>query len=195
MFFICFRSNGHISPMRKFGIPLVARIPDGSDGSVIHKKFLQLLNPLVMPDVLTIDVPDDLVITANQDTEMGDKDDDVTIIDVPNSEAIENSFVEDNFQYSLDTQRYFSEGPKITMDEQLVIPDSRKIVVLVTWPDEMLRRYDTIMLSNLPETGGFLLVTNKPPEVVSLYKCLEAFLKEEPLGPEDMWYVMLLSCY
>ncbi|PWA63477.1 ubiquitin specific protease domain protein [Artemisia annua] len=181
-------SNGHVSPMRRFGIPLVARIPDGSDGAVMHKKFLQLLNPLVMPDVHSIDVLDDPVITVNQDTKMGDKDDDVTIIDVPNSEAIENSFVEDNFQYSLDTQRYFSEGPKITMDEQLVIPDSRKIVVLVTWPDEMLKQYDTIMLSNLPETGGFPLVTNRPPEAVSLYNCFEAFLKEEPLGPEDMWY-------
>jgi hypothetical protein len=28
-----------------------------------------------------------------------------------------------------------------------------------------------------------------PQESVSLYKCLEAFLKEEPLGPEDMWLV------
>nr|GEW19023.1 ubiquitin specific protease domain protein [Tanacetum cinerariifolium] len=173
-------SNG-----RKFGIPLVARIPDGCDGSEIHKKFLQLLNPLVMPDVHSIDVPDDPVITDNQDTEMGNKDDDVTIIDVPN---IENSFVEDNFQYSLEPQRFDLEGTKITMDEQLVIPDSRKIIVLVTWPDEMLKRYDTIILSNLPETGGFPLLTNKPPEAVSLYKCLEAFLKEEPLGPEDMWY-------
>jgi hypothetical protein len=31
-----------------------------------------------------------------------------------------------------------------------------------------------------------------PQESVSLYKCLEAFLKEEPLGPEDMWLVCTL---
>ncbi|KHN34173.1 Ubiquitin carboxyl-terminal hydrolase 8 [Glycine soja] len=37
------------------------------------------------------------------------------------------------------------------------------------------------------------IIVNKPltqrmQESVSIYKCLEAFLKEEPLGPEDMWY-------
>ncbi|CDY16616.1 BnaC09g36570D [Brassica napus] len=46
--------------------------------------------------------------------------------------------------------------------------------------------YDTCLLSSLPEVSKF--GTKRPQETVSLYKCLEAFLKEEPLGPDDMWY-------
>jgi len=41
----------------------------------------------------------------------------------------------------------------------------------------------------LPEVLKPQLYARRPQESVSLYKCLEAFLKEEPLGPEDMWLV------
>ncbi|KAI5342698.1 hypothetical protein L3X38_010574 [Prunus dulcis] len=46
--------------------------------------------------------------------------------------------------------------------------------------------YDTRLLSSLAEIFKSSLFAKKPQESVSLYKCLEAFLKEEPLGPEDV---------
>ncbi|KAJ9554852.1 hypothetical protein OSB04_009466 [Centaurea solstitialis] len=180
---------GQGSPaLREFGIPLVARIPDCSDGSQIQQKFLQLLHPLLMPDEFSSDVFDDPVNTANEDVEMVEAVDDNAFNGDPNIEVNDKSFVDDDFQFYFVQQEHFSEGSKMLMDEPLLIPESRRVNVLVSWPEEMLKRYDTSILSHLPETCGLALLTKKPPESVSLYKCLEAFLKEEPLGPEDMWY-------
>ncbi|KAI3523118.1 hypothetical protein L1887_01175 [Cichorium endivia] len=166
--------------LKKFGIPLVARVPDSPTGSDLHNKFLKLLHSLIMPDELFLDNPEN---TPDQDP---------TEMDVDESAANDssNTEVKDNetFEFCLEQQGLFSEGPAVLMDEPLLIPESRKVSVRVSWPDEMLKRYDTSILSNLPETGGLALITKTPPESVSLYKCLEAFLKEEPLGPEDMWY-------
>nr|XP_043625823.1 ubiquitin carboxyl-terminal hydrolase 8-like [Erigeron canadensis] len=205
-----------VQPYKKFGIPLAARIPDCSDGSEIHKKFLQVLHPFLMPEELSLDVFDDPIDTVNQETEMDDKvdgmvvndvlntelddkADDMAINDVSNSEMnekvndiaikdVSESDVNGNFEFYEDRDRLFLESDKIVMDKPLSIPEFGNLSVFVLWPDEMLRRYDTSILSHLPGTGGFPLLANKPPESVSLYKCLEAFLKEEPLGPEDMWY-------
>lgn len=41
----------------------------------------------------------------------------------------------------------------------------------------------------MPEVFKSDFLAKKPQESVSLYKCLEAFLQEEPIGPEDMWLV------
>ncbi|KAG6728941.1 ubiquitin carboxyl-terminal hydrolase 5 isoform X1 [Carya illinoinensis] len=65
---------------------------------------------------------------------------------------------------------------------------STSILVYVDWSQKLLEKYDTHYLENLPE------VFNGPPskkartEPLSLYTCLEAFLREEPLVPEEMWY-------
>ncbi|KAF9664850.1 hypothetical protein SADUNF_Sadunf16G0060900 [Salix dunnii] len=58
--------------------------------------------------------------------------------------------------------------------------------VYVTWSENTIEKYDTCLLSSLPEVFKIQLCTTRPQESVSLYKCLESFLKEEPLGPEDM---------
>ena len=66
---------------------------------------------------------------------------------------------------------------------------STSILVYVDWSQKLLDKYDTHYLENLQE------VFNGPPnkkartEPLSLYTCLEAFLREEPLVPEDMWLV------
>ena len=79
---------------------------------------------------------------------------------------------------------------KILMNEPLVINGELRLLhVLVCWSEEQLKKDDTQLCSSLPEVfkSGFL--AKRPQESVSLYKCLEAFLQEEPLGPEDMWLV------
>ncbi|KAL7596268.1 hypothetical protein Lser_V15G28628 [Lactuca serriola] len=166
--------------LRKFGIPFVARVPESTNGSDIHNKFLKLLHPLVMPEEFSLDYPENT--PDQQDTTGMDVDEKLADDDDDDSKS-------EGFLFYLQQQGHYSEGPTIIMDEQpLLIPETRIISVRVSWPDEMLKRYDTSILSNLPETGGIALITKTPPESVSLYKCLEAFLKEEPLGPEDMWY-------
>ncbi|KAI3974550.1 hypothetical protein MKX01_020322 [Papaver californicum] len=67
----------------------------------------------------------------------------------------------------------------------------RRLNVLVCWRDKMNDCYDTRLLSSLPEISKSSFLSKRPQdsvESVSLYSCLEAFLKDEPLGLEDMWY-------
>ena len=72
---------------------------------------------------------------------------------------------------------------------------STSILVYVDWSLKLLDKYDTHYLENLTE------VFNGPPnkkartEPLSLYTCLEAFLREEPLVPEDMWLVSSSSSF
>ncbi|XP_011040727.1 PREDICTED: ubiquitin carboxyl-terminal hydrolase 5-like isoform X2 [Populus euphratica] len=66
---------------------------------------------------------------------------------------------------------------------------SASILVHVDWSRELLEKYDTHYLENLPEVFKYGPVNKKARiEPLSLYTCLEAFLREEPLVPEDMWY-------
>ncbi|KAH7836981.1 hypothetical protein Vadar_008145 [Vaccinium darrowii] len=66
---------------------------------------------------------------------------------------------------------------------------SMSILVFIDWSGKLLENYDAYYLENLPEVYKNGPVTKKARiEPLSLYTCLEAFLREEPLVPEDMWY-------
>ena len=83
----------------------------------------------------------------------------------------------------------------LTIGEEKTIkisPSSTSLLVFINWSKKLLEKYDTSYLENLPE-----VCKNGPPpakkartEPLSLYSCLEAFLREEPLVSEpDMWLV------
>ncbi|XP_020093909.1 ubiquitin carboxyl-terminal hydrolase 9-like isoform X1 [Ananas comosus] len=61
--------------------------------------------------------------------------------------------------------------------------------LLMDWSDRELETYNLSYLEDLPEVfkSGFMLKKTRQ-EAVTLFSCLETFLKEEPLGPDDMWY-------
>ncbi|KAL3531018.1 hypothetical protein ACH5RR_010340 [Cinchona calisaya] len=66
---------------------------------------------------------------------------------------------------------------------------SPSILVFIDWSKKLLKNYDTHYLENLPEVSRYGPATKKArTEPLSLYTCLESFLREEPLVPEDMWY-------
>ncbi|KAI5560173.1 hypothetical protein BDE02_16G028800 [Populus trichocarpa] len=66
---------------------------------------------------------------------------------------------------------------------------STSMLVYVDWSQELLEKYDIHYLENLPEVFKYGPVNKKArTEPLSLYTCLEGFLREEPLVPEDMWY-------
>ncbi|XP_011041384.1 PREDICTED: ubiquitin carboxyl-terminal hydrolase 5 isoform X3 [Populus euphratica] len=66
---------------------------------------------------------------------------------------------------------------------------STSMLVYVDWSQELLEKYDIHYLENLPEVFKYGAVNKKArAEPLSLYTCLEGFLREEPLVPEDMWY-------
>lgn len=76
------------------------------------------------------------------------------------------------------------------------IRPGRSTKFLVEWTEKEHKYYDASHLQVLPEVHKTRLFANKSKqESVSLFSCLDAFLKEEPLGPDDMWYGKLKCSY
>nr|XP_017253038.1 PREDICTED: ubiquitin carboxyl-terminal hydrolase 5 isoform X1 [Daucus carota subsp. sativus] len=65
---------------------------------------------------------------------------------------------------------------------------SRAILVFIDWSHKLLDNYESTCLENLPDVKNGAVTKKARIEPLSLYTCLEAFLREEPLVPEDMWY-------
>ena len=61
--------------------------------------------------------------------------------------------------------------------------------VILDWTEKERDLYDASYLKDLPVVHkSGVMVKKTKPESISLFSCLDAFLKEEPLGPDDMWY-------
>lgn len=69
---------------------------------------------------------------------------------------------------------------------------SASITVYMNWSLNLLQKYDTSHLEILPEVYSGPVTKKTRTEPLSLYTCLEAFLREEPLVPEDMWLVLFI---
>lgn len=89
------------------------------------------------------------------------------------------------FQLSLTEEKGFN-GTQI---EDNFVKNSSRLKVTLHWTDKEHELYNISYLEDLPEVckSGFTAKKTRQ-EAVSLFSCLEAFLKEEPLGPDDMWY-------
>lgn len=178
--------SGRAEP-RMFGFPLVARLTDLSYGYDVRQAFLKLINPFLKPTEDSSYDHDDAEhsVSACEDSEMEDTqslcdtESDAEMVDGPN-------------EFEL-----FLEGSsKLRMSEPIVVSRARRSLrIRAFWPEKMLEKYDLCFLGSLPEIYKPQLFNRRPPESVSLYKCLEAFLKEEPLGPEDMWLVCLFFVF
>ncbi|XP_047330417.1 ubiquitin carboxyl-terminal hydrolase 8-like [Impatiens glandulifera] len=179
-------------PLQGFGIPLVGRASDLSRGSDIHKLFLKLVNPFQMPIEDLSDVDDGNEVNASGDVEIEDV---ITPIEPDNvtedSEWMNEEHSGHDFQYYWSEEKGFvARGPGKLINRQLPISDLPKTInVIVSWPDAMTELYDTVILDHLPQICKPGILTQPPPqESITLYECLEAFLMEEPLGLDDMWY-------
>ncbi|KAK9078083.1 hypothetical protein SSX86_002140 [Deinandra increscens subsp. villosa] len=171
-------SETHKLSCKAFGLPLVARseIVKGQD---IHDLYFKVLKPFKTKDNSSTENHDNTVTMSTEDEERKNV-----------------AWPEDNSEAAnCDVMFYLTDdngnvrGSEIIMDDLL---DSTELTgqlnVLVCWSDKMLEYYDQSLLSSPAEVYKPALFSKRPQESISLYKCLEAFLKEEPLGPEDMWY-------
>ncbi|PPD70346.1 hypothetical protein GOBAR_DD32775 [Gossypium barbadense] len=99
---------------------------------------------------------------------------------------------ENDVHLNADFKFYLVDKPgssEIKMNDPVPISSlTKNLDVTVHWSDKMIEKYDTCLLSSLPEVFKPLLFAKRHEESISLYKCLEGFLQEEPLGPDDMWY-------
>lgn len=99
---------------------------------------------------------------------------------------------DEGMEFYMTDEKGTVKNSKILMNEPLAINEELKLLhVLVCWSEKQIKNYDTQLCSSLPEVFKSSFLAKRPQESASLYKCLEAFLQEEPLGPDDMWLVSI----
>lgn len=64
---------------------------------------------------------------------------------------------------------------------------SLSVLLFIDWSPKLLQKYETHYLEKVPEVFKYGPAKKARVEPLTLYACLEAFLREEPLVPEDMW--------
>ncbi|XP_021720584.1 ubiquitin carboxyl-terminal hydrolase 8-like [Chenopodium quinoa] len=177
---------------KAFGIPLVARISDNINGSDIYNLFKKLLNPFLMPSEDDLDDQDASKSTAAENL-VENNTDPITTTESSDAKLTNDEEVslaaDSEFEFYLTDDKETLKNSKIEMVDPVTSEDlPKRLNVAVFWPEKKTEIYDTVLLSTLPEIFKSGYLAKRPQEIVSLYRCLEAFLKEEPLGPEDMWY-------
>ncbi|XP_022731661.1 ubiquitin carboxyl-terminal hydrolase 8-like [Durio zibethinus] len=178
------------SSWKTFGIPLVARLSNVVNGSDIHGLYLKLLNPFQTQAEEVLDDRDTSETTAVADISQKEHASSPVSNGVgkpPDANGVVSPSEAELQFYGTDEKGIVKES-QIIMDE--AIPAARgpgRLHVLASWPEKYVKQYDIQLLSSLPQIFKSCLV-KRPQESVSLYNCLQAFLMEEPLGPEDMWY-------
>lgn len=92
-----------------------------------------------------------------------------------------------SFHLLLTDDRYSSRKP--IFKDSVIKSGANRIKVFLDWTEREHKLYDSSYIKDLPmvyhKTGFSAKKTRQ--EAVSLFSCLEAFLTEEPLGPDDMW--------
>ncbi|PKA52294.1 Ubiquitin carboxyl-terminal hydrolase 8 [Apostasia shenzhenica] len=182
--------NSVLPPMWKvFGVPLIGRLVGTPTGYAIRNLFLKLLSPFLPSSDFVPNVDQEngsKLLNEVIDLENHDYSGGIDRIDA--EEGGQNvSAIEDGFQFYLTDNKSQKMLMKIEINDQ-VAQTGKNLYVLVSWQKKNLHGYDISLLSSLPEICKCSLLTWRPQEPVALYACLETFLKEEPLGPEDMWY-------
>ncbi|KAI7983845.1 Ubiquitin carboxyl-terminal hydrolase 8 [Camellia lanceoleosa] len=177
------------SSWKAFGIPLVAssKFVSGSD---IHNLYLKLLRAFLIPSEDSTN--DDNNIERTATVELTDMEDATTPGFQGADSANGNEFdthSDGALELYLTDEKGTIRDSRIAMNEPVASPVLHgKLSVLVCWLDKMVKRYKTHLVSSLPQVFKSEFFTKRPQESVSLYKCLEALLKEEPLGLEDMCF-------
>ncbi|XP_062204947.1 ubiquitin carboxyl-terminal hydrolase 9-like isoform X2 [Phragmites australis] len=187
-----FGMESHFNISRKLiGSPLVTCIPnDSTRKSDIYAAASAVLAPFVRAKV---NGSDESVVKLNG---FGPSLDGMVLIDNGNSceegpstsDADEKAADDEHlpFQLSLTDEKGITRNAINT--------DSNRVLGIVTrlsmdWSDKEHEIYNIDYMDELPDVfkPGFLSKKTRQ-EAVNLFSCLDAFLKEEPLGPDDMWY-------
>lgn len=183
-----------MSGWKPYGTPLVSLIScdDEITRGDIQTMVQKMLSPMLRSERLShADISDTSISAAVSDP----------CIDLTSGEACTDS----NVSHSDDVSKSKAAFPKLPLqlvDENNACIDllvgqekiiklsssSTAMLIYVDWSCNLLEKYETHYLENLPEVFKYGPVTKKArSEPLSLYTCLEAFLREEPLVPEDMW--------
>lgn len=133
----------------------------------------------------------DLVVDADRMLENFDTCLIPSVPSVTDTEVDHQPTAKPYFRLWLTDERAYSRSP---IENDCHIRSDAITHALLDWSDRILDFYDVSFLEDLPEVFKSEFTVKKTrQEAISLFSCLEAFLKEEPLGPDDMWLVACLQ--
>ncbi|XP_020238410.1 ubiquitin carboxyl-terminal hydrolase 8 isoform X2 [Cajanus cajan] len=176
---------------KAFGIPFVARLCNVTNGSDLCNLYLKWFHPLQNSIEETLEN----CVVSKKTEEVAEMDEVTTPSLGSNANELDTPS-DGGMEFYITDEKGTIKNSKILMNKPLEISgDLRLLHVLVCWSEKQIKKYDTQLSSSLPEVFKSSFLTKRPQESVSLYKCLEAFLQEEPLGPEDMWLGLDTWCH
>ena len=169
--------------MKLFGTPFVTYVNteplSGTDIDAVISGFLSPLHKVHAPSKIHNGSDNGHLADATVDQASG-------ILSSPDTEIDNASDRELSFRIFLTDERGLNIKP---LQSESSISPGTVTRVLVEWNEGEHERYDSSYLSDLPEVHKTSFSAKKTrQESISLFSCLEAFLAEEPLGPDDMWY-------
>ncbi|KAM0825955.1 hypothetical protein ACQ4PT_069206 [Festuca glaucescens] len=176
---------------KNFGTPLVSNLPDTINGRTIYDLFLKVLTPFraLKDDMSDVDQITGKSSPVNGTSDIEMSSDAAECSSINNNAGEDDIMTEGGMEFFLNSERFPNPRMKIEMDQTVTVSNPKKrLLVSVSWQDNGLKQYNLDSLDSLPEVFKAVLFARRPQETCSLYACLEAFIKEEPLGPEDMWY-------
>ncbi|TVU48975.1 hypothetical protein EJB05_00264 [Eragrostis curvula] len=176
---------------KTFGTPLVSSLPDTLTGNTICNLFLKVMTPfrVLKDDVAEDDQTIGECSLDNENASIDVSSDASEPTSKSNNSLDDETGTEDAMQFFLINEKFPDQRLKIEMDQPVTLKGLQKrLHVVVCWQDSGLEQYNFGSLDSLPEIYKAVLFSRRPQDTCSLYACLEAFIKEEPLGPDDMWY-------
>ncbi|CAI0374597.1 unnamed protein product [Linum tenue] len=171
-------NNSLSSQWNAFGVPLITSVPyeDSITRGDIQREVQKILLPWFGGENLTQDTDGDIC---------GDH-----VTDLVKSNGCPSKTM--SLKFSLQMANGSNELIDLSSKEGKsvrVATSSAPAVVYVDWSRDLIEKCNTNYFENLPEVFKYGHVSKKArTEPLSLYTCLEGFLREEPLVPEDMWY-------
>lgn len=165
----------------------MARLGNNINGSDLRNLYLKWFRPFE----ISIEEAIENCVVSERTEEVAEMDGVTTPSLGPNANGLDTPS-DGEMEFFITDEKGTVKNSKILMHEPLAINGELRLLhVLACWSEKDIKRYDTQLCSSLPEVFKSNFLAKRPQESVSLYKCLEAFLQEEPLGPEDMWLVTI----
>ncbi|CAL0316655.1 unnamed protein product [Lupinus luteus] len=188
---IMHRDNIKSGDRKLFGSPLVTYlVEDPQFGANIEASVHKILSPLrkAYSSTKSHDGKEDGFISAGSDEQsnISSAECESRTLTTGCIEQEGTSYGESSFKLFLTNESCLSYD---TIEKDSLIKPSRHIRVFLDWTGSEHALYDASFLRDLPEVHktGFTVKKTRQ-EAISLFSCLEAFLTDEPLGPDDMWY-------
>lgn len=182
---VCRCSTDRLKGMERklFGTPLVTYLGEefhsGADINAAVSKILVPLKRAYSPDSsengFVSEMNDEPANCSPQSVARSES------IDIEIEETSENEL---SFQLLLIDDRGLSCKP---IEKDSAIKYGPLIKVFLDWTKREQELYDVGYIKDLPPFHQTRFMKKTRQEAISLFSCLEAFLTEEPLGPDDMW--------